>query len=474
MNATFTKIELATLAISLLAARIVAAEPMTLAKCIDVALQGNPDITSANLEVEATTAQSKSARGAFGPRLHLDAGIQRWDSPLTASFAGLMIPFVNDALTQNKLQPLASDPNQLVKDHPDLAPYVQPIQLRAQTTWSTSITLAQPIASLWTINEGYALRKMGVDLAGLQRKAARRDVAFQVTEAYYRVLQAMRLADVAQKSVENIDAQVKRAQSFYRAGTVGRNDVLRAELGLAAAQQRLIQANGAVVLARGRLATLMGLPPDAAIEPADSIADVTVAPVIPAAQAEDRAVAERLEIKEIAAQTAQARAAESLAKSKMLPQVNAVANYTHSSPATMFAPKQDIWFIGATASWDIWEGGGTYYGIDEAKARLAQALSARRKAEDMIRLETRSAHVNTTTAAQALDVARHAVEQAEENFRIEQKRYESTDNTSFDVLDAENQLTTARGQLQAATYDYLIAQSNLARAMGQEIPGRPL
>jgi len=49
MSATFTKIELATLAISLLAARIVAAEPMTLAKCIDVALQGNPDITSANL-----------------------------------------------------------------------------------------------------------------------------------------------------------------------------------------------------------------------------------------------------------------------------------------------------------------------------------------------------------------------------------------------------------------------------------------
>jgi outer membrane protein TolC len=231
-----------------------------------------------------------------------------------------------------------------------------------------------------------------------------------------------------------------------------------------------------VVLARGRLATLMGLPPDAAIEPADSITEVTVEPLMPAAQAEDRAVADRLEMKEIAAQTEQARAGESLAKSKMLPQVNAVLNYTHSSPATMFAPKQDIWFIGGTASWDIWEGGGTYYGIDEAKARVAQALAARRKAEDGIRLETRNAHVNVTTAAQALHVARDAVEQAEENFRIEQRRYESGDNTSFDVLDAENQLTTARGQLQAATYDYLIARSSLARAIGQQSPteGRAL
>ena len=440
-----TKITFTLLALSLLAVGTAAAEPMSLAKCIDVALQGNPDITSANLEVDATTAQSKSARGAFGPRLHMDAGIQRWDKALPFNLGSL----------NSLLPPSATFPN-----------------IRDQWTWSVGATLAQPLTSLWTIKEGYALRQLGVDVAEIQRKSARRDVAFQVTEAYYRVLQAMRMADVAQKSVENIDAQVKRAQSFYRAGTVGRNDLLRAELGLAAAKQRLIQANGGVVLARGQLARRMGLPPDSPIDPADKTTEVAVGPLIPASQAENRAVADRLEIKEIAKRIDQAEAGVSLAKSKMLPQVNAVANYTHSV-GSQFNPT-NAWFIGATASWDIWEGGGTYYGIDESKARLAQALSARRKAEDGIRLETRSAHVNTTTAFQALTVARDAVEQAEENFRIEQKRYESGDNTSFDVLDAENQLTTARGQLQAATYDSLIAQANLARAIGQQSPGGTL
>jgi outer membrane protein TolC len=436
------QITLVALTVSLLAAETAAAEPMTLAKCIDVALHGNPDITSANLEVEATTAQSKSARGGFGPRLHLDAGIQRWDKALPFNLGSL-----------NSLLPAsATFPN-----------------IRDQWTWSVGATLAQPLTSLWTIKEGYSLRQIGVDVAEIQRKSARRDVAFQVTEAYYRVLQAMRMADVAQKSVENIDAQVKRAQSFYRAGTVGRNDLLRAELGLAAAKQRLIQANGGVVLARGQLARLMGLPPDSPIDPADKTTEVAVGPLIPASEAENRAVADRLEIKEVAKRIDQTEAGVSLAKSKMLPQVNAVANYTHTV-GSQFNPT-NAWFIGGTASWDFWEGGGTYYGIDESKARLAQALSARRKAEDMIRLETRSAHVSATTADQALHVARDAVEQAEENFRIEQKRYESGDNTSFDVLDAENQLTTARGQLQAATYDSLIAQSNLARAMGQQSPG---
>jgi outer membrane protein TolC len=176
----------------------------------------------------------------------------------------------------------------------------------------------------------------------------------------------------------------------------------------------------------------------------------------------------RLELRELAAHINQAEAGVRMAKSKMLPQVNAVANYTRASSSLLGLPKS--WFIGGTASWDIWEGGSTYYGIDTSKAQLAQAISARRKAEDMIRLDARSAHVGVTTAAESLDVAKHAVDQAEENFRIEQKRYESTSNTSFDVLDAETQLTTARGQHQAALYDYLIAQSNLARAMGDKHP----
>jgi outer membrane protein TolC len=262
---------------------------------------------------------------------------------------------------------------------------------------------------------------------------------------------------------------VHKAQTFFDSGAVARNDVLRAELGLAATQQRAIQAKGNLSLATSRLATLMGGPAGLDIDPVDQGEGVISTKAPPSTtEAEERAIRDRAELREVGVRTDQARAGVSLAKSKMLPQINLVGNYTHTV-GQMFA-LENAGFIGATASWDIWEGGGTYYGIDEAKARVSQALSARRKAEDMIRLDVRSAHIGVTTAAEALEVAKHAVEQAEENFRIEVKRYESTSNTSFDVLDAETQLTTARGQNQAAIYDYIIAQSNLARAMGEKHP----
>jgi outer membrane protein len=424
------------------------AETLTLDQCVSIAMKESPDITGANFDVDAAIAKKNEARGGYSPRLKLDAGVQRWDSEFSIPLFGLVAQACGANCNSGML--------------------LEPMTLRPQWTWSVGATVAQPIGALWSVREANVLAKLGIDVAEIKRKSARRDAAYQVNEAYYRLLQAKRMADVAEKSVEQVASQVKRAQTFFVQGAVARNDVLRAELGLAAAQQRLIQSRGQVTLARSRLATLMGRSPDSDIDAVDIVAEPELGSAPAPAQAEQAAVEQRLELKEISAHIDQANAGTRMAKSKMLPQVNAVANYTRQTSSLLGLPKS--WFVGATASWDIWEGGSTYYGIDESKAQLAQAIEARRKAEDMIRLDARSAHVGVTTAAEALQVSKHAVEQAEENFRIEQKRYESTSNTSFDVLDAETQLTTARGQHQAAIYDLIIAKSNLARAMGEKHP----
>ena len=459
---TLSRTQLALLCIATLAPLSAHAESLTLDQCVAIALKESPDIAVTNFDVDAALSQKKSAQGSWGPRLHMDAGVQRWDSTFAEPFfAGLVLGCTNCNWNQT---PGAT--NESGQTMPTQQQIMASTVFRPQWTWSVSTTLAQPIASLWTVREANELARLGVDVAEIKRKSAQRDVAYQVTEAYYRLLQTKRMAEVAEKSVAQVTAQVNKANTFFERGAVARNDVLRAELGLAAAKQRLIQAKGGVTLARGRLATLMGRSPDYEIDAVDFASEPLVEAPIAVTQAEQSAVESRFEIKELAAHIDQAEAGVRMAKSKMLPQVNAVANYTRGSSSLVSLPKS--WFIGATASWDIWEGGSTYNAIGESKVRLSQALAVKRKAEDMIRLDTRSAHVGVTTAAEALDVAKHAVVQAEENFRIEQRRYESTSNTSFDVLDAETQLTTARGQYQAAIYDYVIAQSNLARAMGEK------
>lgn len=149
--------------------------------------------------------------------------------------------------------------------------------------------------------------------------------------------------------------------------------------------------------------------------------------------------------------------------------VNAVGNYTHTAGSPF--QQENAAYVGLAASWNVWDWGTTIGGIHEADAKLHQAILARKKLQDEVRLEAREAFVNAESSRQALDVARTAVVQAEENFRIVTKKFDNNAATSFDVVDAEALLTQSRGQVEQALYDYLIASAALQKATGGALPG---
>jgi outer membrane protein TolC len=308
-----------------------------------------------------------------------------------------------------------------------------------------------------------------VDVAAIKRQVTRREVAFQVAQAYYRLLEAQRLTEVARTSVTQLEAQQREAQSLFDNGVIGKNDLLRAGLALASAKQREIQMRGNVILGRGQLAVLLGEPPGAEIEPEPFAGDPPGNDEPNVAAAETRAVAQRLEVRALDRGIDQADHGVAAAKKKLIPQVNATGNYTHFEGSQF--QQENAAFVGLFASWDVWDWGTTTSGISSANAKLDQARIARKKLDDQVRLEARQAFVNAETAREALGVARTAVSQAEENFRIVTKKFQAAAATSFDVVDAEALLTQARGQVETGLYDLLIARAALARATGTPLPG---
>ncbi|MBV9948136.1 MAG: TolC family protein, partial [Myxococcales bacterium] len=300
---------------------------------------------------------------------------------------------------------------------------------------------------------------------------ARREVALGAVRAYYRLLEAGRLSAVAEASVTQLGAQERQAQSLFANGVIGRNDLLRAGLGLATARQRLIQSRGQTEVARGQLAAALGVPDTESLEPVPFAGEPPASSETALQEAETHAIARRVELQELAQRIVQAESGVAYARSKLVPQVSAVGNYTHTE-GSPFQPV-DAAYAGLVASWNVWDWGSTPAGIGQAKARLEQARLARRKADDQLRLEARRAFVESRTAREALAVARVSVTQAEENYRIVSKRFENAAATSFDVVDAEEQLTQARGQVESALYDLLIAEAALDQATGAALPGTP-
>jgi outer membrane protein TolC len=145
-----------------------------------------------------------------------------------------------------------------------------------------------------------------------------------------------------------------------------------------------------------------------------------------------------------------------------------VGNYTHYEGSQF--QQTNAAYAGATASWDAWDWGTNLRGIDEAAAQRDKVTGLRLKLEAELQLEAREAFVAAETARAALDVARTAREQAEENYRIVSRRFEAAEATSFDVVDAEALLTQARARVETALYGYHVARIALQRATGATAP----
>ncbi len=427
---------LSMIAVALLAGPARAESPartLSLAQCVAIALRENPDAQSTEYGVRTAEAERAEVRGAFAPRVQFDGNVQQWTSPFAIAFGG------------------------------------QSFTVRDAFTWSAGVSLIQPITQLLPIYQEYKIQEFGVDVAAIRRAATRREVAFHTIEAYYRLLESERLAAVASASVTQLGAQEKQAQSQFDNGVIGKNDLLRATLALASAQQRSIKSDGQVVLARGQLAIAMGRSPDDGTEAEPFAGDPPALGESGLEAAENRAASDRLELRELARQVDQAQAAVSFAKAKLGPVVNAVGNYTHTGGSPF--QQENAAYLGLAASWNVWDWGTTLGGVHVADAKLQQAIIARKKIQDRVRLEARQAFVNAESSRLALDVARAAVSQAEENFRIVTKKFENNAATSFDVVDAEALLTQSRAQVEQALYDYLIDAAALQRATGAALPG---
>jgi outer membrane protein TolC len=77
-----------------------------------------------------------------------------------------------------------------------------------------------------------------------------------------------------------------------------------------------------------------------------------------------------------------------------------------------------------------------------------------------------TAALNREEAVARIHVAAAAVSQAEENVRVAKELYSSGLGTSNQVLDAESLRVVALTNRDDATFDLLIAQFRLQRAMG--------
>ncbi len=413
---------------------------LTLDESIGIALRQNLAIQSAREGVSASESRKQEAFTAYLPKLSTSYNYTRQDPA----------PYIK--------QP-----------PPSLITF---LTVGTQDNYLWSLDARQPLFTGGRITANYDFSRLGVDAAKQDELGTVQDIVLDVKRSYFTVLKADRLVSVARQSMEQLTAQRDLSKNFLDVGLVPRNDYLQAEVRLADGAQQLIRAENRLEEAKARFNTVLRRPVDTPAE----LEDILGYEPFGLTYEECRALAleKRPEVQAYDIRAEQAGKRVKAVESEFYPTVSVAGSYQR------FGDKADVsgsvyrdsenWWVGATASWDIWEWGRTKHARDASLSQERQAQNAASQVRDQVALEVKNAWLAVREAERLILVTQVSIEQAEENYRINRERYSEQVARTTDVLDALTLLTGARASYSNSLSDYLIARAVLERAMGTVAP----
>jgi outer membrane protein len=421
-------------------------KPVSLQECLETALKQSVLIHAAREGVRGAEAQQKEAFTGFLPKLSTSYNYTR----------------------------LNQDPYVVF---PGMPPLIPPGNMTTGTkdNYNWNIEARQPLFAGGGIMANYEASRLAADIARMEEAATVQDLVSDVKVSYFKILKAARILTIAKQSVEQLKAHRDTAQGFFDEGIIPRNDLLYAEVELANGRQFLLQAENGLEMAKAKFNTLLRRSIDSPVEVDDVLKGQPLETPLDACIA--AALENRPEIRSYMLRLEQARSGVKLAKSEYYPNVSFVGNYARygNTPDMAGSPyrPQENWYILALANWSLWEWGKTKHRVDTGISREKQAADILSNIRDQITLEVKNAFLLLHEADKQIQVTKMAIQQAEENFRINTERYREQVGTSTNVIDAQTLLTKARSDHFNALGDFNINQARLERAMGVKWVGNP-
>jgi outer membrane protein len=249
-----------------------------------------------------------------------------------------------------------------------------------------------------------------------------------------------------------------------REGVVTRSDELLARVRSGEVESQLAEARGNALLAKRRLAVLLGHPADTLFTVPSQLPEAATLAGLEGLMA---GAGVRGDVQAARAGEAAARADVQRARALLLPRLNAVARYDWNSPASPFAGDEN-WSIGVMASWSPTAGGSQLAEIRAAGGRAAVAGAQAEAAQAVAELEAAASANAWRVALERMRIAASAVEQSSEAHRIVTRRYEGGLASVVELLGASASATESQLRYSAARYDALVAAAELLQGSGRD------
>ena len=334
--------------------------------------------------------------------------------------------------------------------------------------YNYAFSIKQPIYRGRSLVTGVELGELDLEFSKADMTRTKNDIVLAVHEAYYNLLKTRKFVEVAKQSLEERKAHLKDSRAFYKAGLIPKNDMLQSEVQLAGAEIELIRTMNLSIIALARLNTLLRRPVETEIqvedilkyEPSEISWELAV----------EQAKKFRQELKQSDISIEQADKNIILTRAPYLPAVSVSANYLKQGDNLLAGSyplgPSEVKTAEATLEWRFWAWGQSKDKVAAARHNMKKAQESQAELLNNIILQVREAFVDIKESEYNIGVTEKAIESAEEDFRINQSRYQAQLSTTTNVLDAQTRLTRARINYYNALYSYRISLMRLAWSTG--------
>lgn len=322
--------------------------------------------------------------------------------------------------------------------------------------------LSQPVLDLQALNNSRAASQ-NVRAAELAYKDTRDLVVLLIAYAYLQTLADSARVDEARTEVNTAQTLFQKASDQLKAGIAPALDALRAQVELQSERTRLRQFENDYAKDKLNLARMIGLPLAQEFTLADKIPYESL-PTLTLTEAMDQAFRSRPDYQSLEAQVRSAEFSRRAAVSQRLPSVELTADYGDIGPNPLNS--HGTFSVTGSVRFSIWDGGRIRGEIEQADAELQQRRAQLADLRGRIEYELRAAILDVQTATDQVAVARSSVDLARRALEQAQDRFSAGVADNIEVVQAQNAVATAATSYIDSLYAHNIAKATFARALG--------
>ncbi len=451
---------------------------MTLPAAVEMAIKKNNGIKSYQKALESKEEQVSVSWGRFAPTLTLEATYTHLDDKLDIDLAPIRSAMIQlqaaDQVSLANLQSVITKGTPLTQQEQGAVMQQATAKLeqalpafvstmKEQNYPAARLTLKQPIFTGGKIVAGVDAAEAQRDMAKVKLDGETEGLISNVVSYYLNVLLAQENLKVRQSVYEGVKKHQERAEKLMLQGVIANNDKLRADVAFAEAERNLNEAKEKLNIAKSALSSVLELSEEDMQNLSENLEFANINLDIKSFIQDSKANNTNLLQLRAAGKALNAKA--DAKNADYYPTVygfgfyNAFDNYLSA-----LDPK---WGVGVGLQYDIFKGfqDKNEYESNKAEAESIEYLA--KDAERKIELLVRSQYMNMNLAKDSYLKLETTKTQAEENLRLNSKRFEEGLGTSLEALDAQLALEGVLLKRVAALSEYYQNMAALYQTIGK-------